>query len=107
MSETAKLYDLDALASPARAPKVRLFGREIPILGLSGADAYAIAVAEQNGDEVELARVALGVVERVTPDLTPEERARLNLDQIAAVLSLARGMASAVDRALAERQQGN
>lgn len=103
MSKTLGVIDLDALTSPDRLPKVRLFGREVTVYPLTGALAHKIAVAQDTAGE-DAAGAMLGqLLEALggcVPDLTPAELDRLTVDQMAALLQLSRGQVSEVEAML-------
>lgn len=102
------MIDLDALTNPARLPKVKLFGREMRVHPLTGAAAHKIAVIQQ--DDPSGAAMLAGMIEVmaiILPDTTADERARLTVDQLLAVLQLARGQVAEVEQQLADAAAKN
>jgi hypothetical protein len=100
--------DLDALVNPARLPKVRLFGREMTVHPLTGAAAHRIAVVQQDDPSgAGMLAGMLDVVATIVPDLSADERARLTVDQLLAVLQLARGQVSEVEQQIADAAAKN
>lgn len=95
------VIDLDALTAPDRLPTVRLFGREITVYPLTGALAHKIATVQDTMGEDASGGKMLGELLEVlggcVPALTAEERQRLTVDQIAALLQLSRGQVAEVE----------
>lgn len=96
------VVDLDALTAADRLPSVKLFGREMAVYPLTGALAHKIAVAQDAaGDDAgHMLGALLEVVGGCVPDMTAEERSRLTVDQIAALLQLSRGQVAEVEAML-------
>jgi hypothetical protein len=95
------VIDLDALTATDRLPKVRLFGRELTVRPLTGSAAHRLAVMQdQDSNPVALLGPLLETLASSVPDLTPAERDALTVDQIAALLQLARGQVSEVETML-------
>lgn len=94
--------DLDALVNADRLPKVRLFGREMTVHPLSGAAAHRIAIT-QDKDETGAGMLGalIDVMAVVLPDVTKAERERLSVEQLTAVLQLARGQVAEVEAQVA------
>lgn len=100
--------DLDALTSAARLPKVRLFGREMTVQPLTGAMAHRMATiqdADANGSAMFAA--ILASVGTLLPELTAEERDRLTVDQITAVVQISRGQIADVEQQIADAAKKN
>lgn len=102
------MIDLDALTNAARLPKVRLFGREMTVQPLTGAAAHQIAVIQQE-DTTGVGMIAgmIAAMARIVPDLTADERERLTVDQLAALLQLSRGQIGDVEQQIADAAAKN
>ena len=102
------MIDLDALTNPARLPKVKLFGREMTVRPLTGAAAHKIA-ATQEKDAAGSAILAalLDILPSIMPDVTADEAALLSVDQLAAIMQLARGQVADVEQQLADAAAKN
>lgn len=105
------VIDLDALTAPDRLPKVKLFGRELVVYPLTGALAHKIATVQDTlGDDAsggKLLGELLEVLGGCVPDLTPDERQRLTVDQIAALLQLSRGQIAEVEAMIEQQAAGD
>lgn len=98
------LIDLDALTAKDRLPKVKLFGREMTVYPMTGAAAHKIAVVQdQDSTGGSLLGPLLEVLASCVPELATEERERLTVDQIAALLQLSRGQVAEVEAMLSEQ----
>jgi hypothetical protein len=98
------VIDLDALTAPDRLPKVRLFGRVLTVHPLTGSAAHRLAVMqEQDANPSALLGPLLDTLASSVPELTAAERDALTVDQIAALLQLARGQVADVE-AMLEQQ---
>lgn len=103
----SKTIDLDALTAPGRLPRVRLFGREMVVRPMTGAAAHRIAVLQDGNDNpATLLGPLLAALESSVPDLTADERDALTVDQISALLQLARGQVDDVEAMLAAQVSG-
>ena len=102
------MIDLDALTNPARLPKVKLFGREMAVHPLTGAAAHKIA-ATQEKDQSGAGMLAtlLDILPGILPDVTPDEAVRLSVDQLAAIMQLARGQVAEVEQQIADAAAKN
>lgn len=100
-----KVIDLDALTNPAALPTVRLFGREMPVQPLSGAAAHKLAVV-QDADPSGSAMLGalLEILASLLPTTTAEERGTLSIEQVSAIVQLARGQVADVEQMLATQQ---
>lgn len=96
------VIDLDTLTDVARLPRVRLFGREMVVLPLTGAAAHRLATL-QDAEASPTAMIGplLELVARSVPALTHEEREQLTVDQLAALLQLSRGQVADVEAMIA------
>jgi hypothetical protein len=102
------MLDLDALVNPAKLPRVRLFGREVAVHPLTGEGARRIAAAQAVTDNGEaMLGALLDVVRASLPSVTAEEVATLTVEQIAAVVTVARGGVDEVERQLAAQAEKN
>lgn len=100
--------DLDALVNTARLPKVRLCGREMTVRPMTGAAAHRVAtIQDADPTGAKMLAALLDVVAAVVPDLTADERERLSVDQIAAIIQLSRGQIAEVETLIAERAEKN
>ena len=100
--------NLDDLVNPARLPRVTLFGREIVVRPLTGADAHKVATVATNGENGEaMLGALLDVVRMSCPDLKSKEVDALTVDQIAALVQLSRNQIAEVEAMLAERTEKN
>jgi hypothetical protein len=99
--------NLDDLVNPSRLPRVTLFAREVVVYPLTGASAHKVATLQTNDDGAAMLGALLEVVASACPDLTPEEVARLSVDQVAALVQLSRGQVVEVEAMLAERAEKN
>jgi hypothetical protein len=98
------VIDLDALTSADRLPRVRLFGRELVVRPLTGAAAHRLAVLQEKDDNpTALLGPLLDTLRSSLPELTDDERDALTVDQIAALLQLARGQVAEVETMLEEQ----
>jgi hypothetical protein len=98
------VIDLDALTAADRLPTVRLFGRELTVRPLTGSAAHRLAVMqEQDANPAALLGPLLETLASSVPELTAAERDALTVDQIAALLQLARGQVADVE-AMLEQQ---
>lgn len=94
--------DLDALTNAARLPRVKLCGRELVVQPLTGAAAHKLAVTQETDTTgAGLLGALLDVMATVVPDLTAAEREALSVEQITAVLQLARGQVAEVEAQVA------
>ena len=102
------MLDLDALVNPAKLPRVRLCGREVAVGPLTGEGARRIAAAQgvQDNGEAMLGAL-LDVVKASIPALTNDEVATLTVEQIAAIVTVARGGADEVEKQLASTAEKN
>ena len=102
------MLDLDALVNVDKLPRVRLCGREHRVKPLTGEGARRIAAAQATTDNGEgMLGALLDVVRASISGLTDAELATLTVDQIAAVVTIARGGADEVEQQLAERLEKN
>jgi hypothetical protein len=102
------MLDLDKLVNPAKLPRVRLCGREVAVGPLTGEGARRIAAAQGVTDNGEAMLAALlDVVRCSIPSLTEAEVASLTVEQIAAVLTVARGGVDEVEKVIAESAEKN
>jgi len=102
------VIDLDALTNPKRLPVVKLFGRKIVVRPLTGASAHRIAVIQaEDTTGVAMMGALLDVIQVSCPDLSQDELNALSVDQIAALIQLARGQITEVEGMLAERSEKN
>lgn len=102
------MLDLDALVKPERWPRVRLFGREVAVGPLTGEGARRIAAAQGANDGGEAMLAALLFVVRTScPALSADEVAALTVDQIAALVTLARGGVDEVEAQIAGAAEKN
>lgn len=97
------VIDLDALTAADRLPRVRVCGREMVVRPLTGAAAHRLAVM-QDADTSPSAMLGplLETLASSVPDLTAEEREQLTVEQIAALLQLARGQVADVEAMIAD-----
>ncbi len=102
------MLDLDALVNPAKLPRVRLCGREVAVGSLTGEGARRIAAAQgvQDNGEAMLGAL-LDVVKASIPALTDDEVATLTIEQIGAIVTVARGGADEVEKQLASTAEKN
>jgi hypothetical protein len=97
------VIDLDALTATDRLPRVRLFGREMIVRPLTGAAAHKLAVMQdQDTSASAMLGPLLETLAGSVPELTAEERDQLTVDQIAALLQLARGQVADVEAMIAD-----
>lgn len=100
--------DLDALTNAARLPKVRLFGREMTVQPLTGAMAHRLAIVQQDDPNgAQMLAALLDILGGILPDVTADERAKLSVDQIAAIVQLARGQVADVEQQIADAAAKN
>lgn len=99
--------NLDDLVNPSRLPRVTLFSREVVVYPLTGAAAHKVAALQTDDNGTAMLGALLEVVASSCPDLTPEEVARLSVDQVAALVQLSRGQVVEVEQMLAERSAKN
>ncbi|MCW5591060.1 MAG: hypothetical protein KIS74_03075 [Burkholderiales bacterium] len=102
-----KVIDIGALASPERAPRIRVGEHEVPVLGLSGDLALRFSLAQREKDAAATMEVMLAAIAEVIPDLPEDARKRLTFDQITAIVKLSQGGIEAVEAEIAERAKGN
>lgn len=102
------MLDLDALVNPAKLPVVKLGGAEHTVRPLTGAAAHRIAAVQSVQDNGEAMLAALlDVVRASVPTLAPEAVAALTIEQVAAVVQLARGQVAEVEAMLTEQSEKN
>lgn len=102
------MIDLDALVNDDKLPRARLCGREVVVRPLTAAMAHRVAVVTaKDTTGAETLTVMLELVRRAVPSLTQEEVEALTVEQIAAVIQLARGQVAEVEKALAVASAGN
>lgn len=102
------MIDLDALTNPARLPKVKLFGREMTVQPLTGAMAHRLAMVQQDDPSgSHMLAALLEILGGIVPTVTAEERATLTVDQISAIVQLARGQVADVEQQLADAAAKN
>lgn len=102
------MLDLDALVNPAKLPVIRLGGGEHVVRPLTGAAAHRIAAVQSVQDNGEAMLAALlDVVRTSVPTLSPEVVDGLTVEQIAAVVQVARGQVADVEAMLAEQSEKN
>ena len=100
------LIDLDALVSPDRLPKVRLFGRELAVRPMTGAAAHRIAAVQtEDTSGAGMFTVLLEVVGRSIPELSKKELDALTVEQVMALVQLTRGQIADVEAMLAAQHQ--
>jgi uncharacterized protein (DUF885 family) len=99
--------NLDDLVNPSRLPRVTLFSREVVVHPLTGASAHKVAALQTDDNGAAMLGALLEVVASSCSDLTPEEVARLSVDQVAALVQLSRGQVVEVEQMLAERSAKN
>lgn len=96
------MIDLDTLTSEAAAPKVRLFGREITVLPLTGRAAHRLATVRE-ADAADVFGALLEVIRSSCPALSTEDLDRLTVEQITALVQIARGQITEVESMLQDR----
>lgn len=97
------IIDLDALTNPARLPKVKLFGREMTVRPLTGAAAHKIAVTQEKDESgSSILATLLDIVPTILPEVTADEAATLSVDQLSAIMQLARGQVAEVEQQIAD-----
>ncbi len=102
------VIDLDALTNPKRLPVVKLFGRKITVKPLTGSSAHRIAaLQDDDSGGASMLAALLDVIHASCPDLSESELAALTVDQIAALVQLARGQITEVETMLQERSEKN
>lgn len=102
------MLDLDALVNPAKLPVIRLGGGEHAVRPLTGSAAHRIAAVQSVQDNGEAMLAALlDVVRTSVPTLSPEVVDGLTVEQIAAVVQVARGQVADVEAMLAEQSEKN
>lgn len=102
------MLDLDALVNPAKLPVVRLGGGEHVVRPLTGAAAHRIAAVQSVQDNGEAMLAALlDVVRASVPTLAPDVVDGLTIEQVAAIVQLARGQVTEVEAMLAEQSAKN
>jgi hypothetical protein len=104
--DVARVVDIDALVNPARVPQAKVAGRMIPVLPLTGRAAHRVAISQQSGSDADAMGALLDAVRASCPALTEAELDALSIDQVVALVALARDGMDAVDRMLEERQRG-
>lgn len=92
--------NLDALVSDDRLPRVVLFGRTLTVRALTGAQAHALATAEEDKTGGAMLAALLRVVAQAVPGLTPEEVDTLTIEQLGALVALTRGGVAEVEAQL-------
>lgn len=102
------MLDLDALVNPAKLPVVKLNGEAHTVRPLTGAAAHRIAVVQAVEDNGEAMLAALlDVVRSSVPTLDEKAVAGLTIEQVSAVVQLARGQVAEVEALLAEQSAKN
>jgi len=100
------LIDLDALVSPDRLPKVRLFGREFVVRPMTGAAAHRIAAVQtDDASGAGMFTVLLETVGRSIPELSKKELDALTVEQVMALVQLTRGQIADVESMLAAQNE--
>lgn len=105
------MIDLDALTNETRFPRARLCGRVVAVRPITAAMAHRVAVVthkDQSG--AETLAVMLDLVRQSVPSLTAEEMDTLSVEQLSAIIQLARGAVEEVEATLrdaASAAEGN
>lgn len=100
------MIDLDALVNEARLPQARVCGREVKVRPLTAAMAHRVAVVTaKDTTGADTLNVMLELVRQAVPSLTDDEVSRLTVEQIGAIVQLARGQVAEVEQALAEQSK--
>lgn len=100
------MIDLDALVNEARLPRARVCGREVTVRPLTAAMAHRVAVVTaKDTTGADTLNVMLELVRQAVPSLTDDEVLRLTVEQIGAIVQLARGQVAEVEQALAEQSK--
>lgn len=94
--------NLDALLADDRLPRVVLFGRELTVRPITGAQAHALASAQDDASGTAMLGALLKVVEKAVPGLTPDEVDALSIEQLGAIVALTRGGVAEVEAQLAQ-----
>lgn len=100
---TAKVADLDALTNPERSAGVSVGGVVYPVGGLRHADAHRIAVAVEGESPSEVTAAMMDAARHAVPAMPPEVFETLTIQQVSAIVGIARDGADAVEAMLAER----
>jgi hypothetical protein len=94
--------NLDALLATDRLPRVVLFGRELTVRPITGAQAHALATAQDDATGTAMLAALLRVVEKAVPGLTADEVEALTIEQLGAIVALTRGGVAEVEAQLAQ-----
>jgi len=98
--------NLDALLADDRLPRVVLFGRELTVRPITGAQAHALASAQDDATGTAMLGALLRVVEKAVPGLTADEVDLLSIEQLGAIVALTRGGVAEVEEQLAKAKDG-
>lgn len=102
-----KVVNIDALVDEARASLIIVGGAEHRVLQISGAEMLRLASVQADEDTAALAAL-LDVVRRIVPTLSPAVFEALSVDQLTAIVGVARAAIDAVEASIeAEPAPGN